>query len=211
MLARQCLYPWRQNTASGPEHPSQPSENPPPSLGPGILTDTPDPDPDLASLPLPKTTSSITREGVGLSHYHIVTFHRVVSFRFYRCVGVDYTGKVSISDHDPKHMFVWFYIFLSVVAPTPVVSHCSPLLKSLTPISTLVFCPHLTSLLFGILQTPLLCKNKVFFSPSNLCFLLFSDLIKTQLVGKRLSGNSFPQTWILTFDESSKIQKLANK
>lgn len=65
VLTRQCLYPQRHNTASGPEHPSQPSENPP-SPGPGIVADTPDP--DLPSLSLPTNGTWIMTKRVGV-HY----------------------------------------------------------------------------------------------------------------------------------------------
>lgn len=102
VLARQCLYPRRQNTAWGPKHHSQPSENPPPSPGPGNLTDSPDP--DLLSFPLPTNTS--TREEVEVSNYHIVIYYRVVSFR---PVGVNSMGnvntsKISIYYYHPKYM-----------------------------------------------------------------------------------------------------------
>lgn len=51
VLTQQCCYPLWQDTASGPNNPSQPSENPPSSLDPGILTDTPDPDMPFLSSP----------------------------------------------------------------------------------------------------------------------------------------------------------------
>lgn len=105
VLTQWWCYPRWQNAAPGPEHPSQPFENRPASPGRGILTDTPDPDPDsdLAFLSSHKYNQTCERQ-TGKADYY---------FDFLTVHGVSHTCSVPFIQVHINHISHCFYFLHS--------------------------------------------------------------------------------------------------